>query len=234
MTNPAGRKVLGILVVTLVLVACATADPAAIDETTTTAVEASTTAAAETTTTIAATTTTTLAATTTTTEATPTTEQYDFVKPVTITMPSDWVSSLDPTAESLALLIEAPDGVGAFLSEGAETTVDSWVERLISHDNLETTEPVASDVGGAPGFWFDARIGNATEGRDCGGTICVAIADPPGEGEWFVIRGAPNRVWIVDVDGTAVLITAEASEAGFEEFVAAFEEVLATVEWAEG
>ena len=109
------------------------------------------------------------------------------------------------------------------------------MERLTSDDNLETTEPVSVDVGGAPGFSFDARVRNTTEGVYCGGTdLCVPIAKPPGESSWVAFPGSPNRIWIVDVDGTAVLITAEASEPDFEEFRAAFEEVLATVEWAEG
>jgi hypothetical protein len=216
-----------IAALSLVLAACASEDPEANVETTTNEKVATTT------TEVLASTTTTAGATTTT-EAAPTTEQFPFLVPVTITLPSDWTGSLE--AGSQVLLFEAPNGYGAFVIESPELTVDGWMERIMGQPNLDASEPEATEVGGAPGFSFDARVGNATEGLVCGDAgFCVSIAEiPEHEYGWVVLKGYPNRIRIVDVNGTAVLVTAEATEAAFESFVAQFEEVLATVEWAGG
>ena len=48
---------------------------------------------------------------------------------------------------------------------------------------------------------------------------------------WYLLRGAPNRAWFVDVDGETVAFFAEARESGFDASVAEVDLVLAELVW---
>lgn len=224
------NKIRALVGLMMLLTACSSQDPSAGD-TTTIGGGVTTTAAIESTTTSPATSTTSMA--TTTTAAEPVEVELAFIVPLTFAIPPDWQASVQ--AESHAVAIQAPPGAAAFANEGSDKTVESWVDEITGQANLVTTEPEATEVGGAPGLSFDARtVANASEGQICDGATCVAITSIPGQFEWYVMKGYPNRIWIVDVDGTTVLIAAEASEATFDAFVAEFEETLATIQWGGG
>jgi hypothetical protein len=215
MNHPRALVIAGL---SLVLAACA-AETA--DTTTTSAEMTTTTAAPEPTTTTAP-------ATTTTTVAT-TEHQLDFVIPVTLTTPSDWTAQV--TAQSHVIDIVAPNGLAIFASRDTEVTTDGWLAELAAEENLVVGEPTPVEVGGAPGITFEVAFGAATEGLLCGDALCVLILNRP-DYQWAILDGYPNQIWILDVNGSTVLIAAEPSSSS-STFLEEFEEVLASVEWGE-
>lgn len=218
------RRGLSFLAAILIVVACAEPDSSA-----TTDLEVVTTAAPE------PTTTTSTIALTTSTEATTTTlpeaieREFGLVVPFTMTTPPDWQRAADSTQQ--VLYMEA--GPNPILFAVAEReTVEEWVDFLTTNPGLTATEPVPVEIGGAPGFTLEVRVGPEATEIGCQSLGPCAYIVTEGNG-WYIVGGLPNQVWVVDVGGRAVLISAEASESSFEGFVARVEEALATLEWSE-
>lgn len=221
MGNPFGFAKVGPQLAALLLIAaCGTT---ATTEDTTTTTMATTTTAPATTTTEEATTTT---AATTQPEASE--QTFDFAVPFTATLPSNWRVAQESAPRLLYL--ERGRNLVAFSTFGPET-VEEWRSRLTEDPNLVVTEPEAAEIDGAEGFRLDATVSDEAGTEGCFGQgRCVTLIEQfPG---WIVLEGLPNRIWVVDVAGTAVFIVAEASdEDAFGDFVAQVDEFLATLTW---
>jgi hypothetical protein len=194
-----------------------------------TATEATTTTAASATTTSPTTTTTEGTTTTTvdTSEPEASEQSFDFDVPFTATVPSDLRRASD-SAPRLLFLQRGQDLL-AFSTFG-EDSVEAWRLKLTENPDLVATEPTEVEIDGAEGFWVDVTLSDQAGTVGCFGQgRCTSLIEQlPG---WVVVEGLPNRIWVVDVQGTAVFIAAESNEDGFEDWVAEVEEVLATVDW---
>lgn len=211
----------GWLATLLLIAACAT--PAGEEATT---VAPTTTTAPATTTTEMATTT---AAAPTTTQAAASEQSFDFHVPFTATVPSNLRRASD--SDPRFLFLKRGRNIVAFSTFGPET-VEEWRTQLTEDPNLDVTEPEAVEIDGAQGFWVDVTLSDEAGTVGCFQGRCThLIEDFPG---WSIFEGLPNRIWVVDVEGTAVFIAAESSEGDFEEFVAEVEGVLATLTWESG
>jgi hypothetical protein len=89
------------------------------------------------------------------------------------------------------------------------------------------SEPAAAEVGSAEGVVLDLRL---AEGQDEAYSSSRTLFEDS-EGAWVVEPDRPSRIWIVDVDGEAVMIVTDAPERAFDNWVAVVEEALSTVEW---
>jgi len=101
-----------------------------------------------------------------------------------------------------------------------------------------TLAPIRSqgpvEVARTPGYTLDVRLapGGGANSPSCQQELCEPLFASGFRG-WNILDGLPNRLWIVDLDGSPVVIAAEASEGSFEAFTDGFEEALATLEWGE-
>ena len=109
----------------------------------------------------------------------------------------------------------------------APDDVASW---LAAHPRLETTsEPV--EVGGHQGVRLTVRVapGAGYAGARCPSRCVLLFAlDTPGR-LFELVEGNENRLDVVTVDGTTLVVAAEAPPAAFDAFGAAVDGLLATV-----
>jgi tRNA A-37 threonylcarbamoyl transferase component Bud32 len=109
----------------------------------------------------------------------------------------------------------------------APDDVASW---LAAHPRLETTsEPV--EVGGYQGVRLTVRVapGAGYPGVRCPSRCVLRFAlDTPGR-LFELVEGNQNRLDVVTVDGTTLVVAAEAPPAAFDAFGAAVDTLLATV-----
>lgn len=215
--------------VCIVLVACDTDSEA---ETTVTTVDVVTTMTSGPTTTSAPVTTSTVPepTTTATTQPEASQRQFGFVVPFSVTIPTSWTRHEQSTQETL--YIEAGINTIVFGVSDRET-VDEWRDFLTNHEGLTATEPTEVELGGAPGFTTDVRLGpDATDAGCQTQQRCVNVLS--GVTGWTIVDGSPNRIWVVDMDGRPVFIAAEASESSFDSFAADVADALTTLVWEAG
>ena len=158
--------------------------------------------------------------------------QFGFLAPISITVPASWAR--EPESSQEVLYIDVGINQVMFAIDQGPETVDGWLERLTTDEDLIATEPTPVAVGGAPGYTLDVRLapGGGATSPSCQPAPCEPLFTAGFRG-WNILDGLPNRLWIVDLDGSPVLIAAEASEESFEAFIGPIEEALATLEWGE-
>ncbi len=170
------------------------------------------------------------------TESGPTALDVDWSVPFSITAPAGWSTeapeNIGTTSGNTAWLGAGPDRYLA-LSRSGEETVDAWVERVTTAEQLEATEPVETEIGGASGYRVDLRTSDAAGDATCfnPGRCYTLFTDE--SGYWPVIEGRPTRAWFLDVDGETIVIATDAPERAFEEWAATVEGVLGTLTWTD-
>ncbi len=208
-----------IVLAAAVLPGCAGADSTETTSATTLAVTA-TTAAATTTTAAAATT----AAVVTTTTTPGLLTAPAFVVPFEMT--ATGVFLVKSTAINTGWIdYRAGSGQYVVFTVGGPESVDAWVEYLTTDDLMIATEPQITDIGGQTATTIDVRLsGDPFD--------LFTYAPAPGDlAVWGIEPGAADRIHLVEVDGVTIAIIIEAPEAAFEEFAAAVDASLATLEW---
>ena len=155
--------------------------------------------------------------------------------PFTITSPSDWAQG-EATTEN-AVEIVAGTGLRTVLAvfRKSPDTPDERVERLTTAGALDATEPTPVELDGASGHVFDVRLSDAAAGCSAGGSSlggrCYTIHGPEGEWVWVIEEGRPSRMWVLEVNGDTVVMSSDAREDRFEEWVPTMERVVATIQW---
>jgi hypothetical protein len=139
-----------------------------------------------------------------------------------ITIPPDWENETDVPDEFVSLRATS-DRWLVFYNRGPDT-VEAWRELVTSDERFVATEPEPTEVGGATGVVFDFQLAEGQPEADLFGNPLYG---------WLVTPDRPNRAWIVDVDGTPVMVVTDAPERPFESWVATVEEALATLTWGE-
>jgi hypothetical protein len=205
-----------------------------VEETTITSVAPTSTASSVSTTLDSSTTVTTVPPTTVTTVPATTAEPEDvafspgWTVPFTMTAPSTWARHEASSGETL--VIDAGLGRFVLFTLDGPDTVEGWIERLQAAEPIDVGEPTAMEVGGATGQAVEVRLG--PEATDTG---CFSMGPcwnvTGGDFGWVVLEDTPNRFWILDVDGETVAILTEATERGFESWVAEVVSVLSTITW---
>ena len=155
--------------------------------------------------------------------------------PFTITTPGDWAQG-EATTENA---VEIVDGTGLrtvlAVFRKSPDTPDDWVERLTTAEALDATEPAPVELNGASGHVFDVRLSDAAPGCAAGGSSlggrCYTIHGPEGEWVWVIEEGRPSRMWVLDVNGDTVLMSSDAREDRFPEWVPTIEGVVSTIHW---
>jgi hypothetical protein len=147
----------------------------------------------------------------------------EFEPPIAFNVPAGWrvteefgmVQAFRGAGEAQALTFES----------AGEGDLDQRVEEMRGTPELEASEPQETTIGG-----YDARMFEAEPG------FAMAIEGS----EYFALGQGPVRAWVMDVDGTLVMVFAESSVLRTErreadEIVAAFfsevEQILQTVEF---
>jgi len=153
----------------------------------------------------------------------------NWTVPFSMAAPADWERDEQPMGTSYALST-GPDRWIVFSDTGPDT-VDAWIEELTTTPQLVVTEPEPAEVGGAQGFVFDVSTSSEAP-KAAGGSPCAKPCWELIEG-WIVEKDRPNRVWLVDVDGKAIMIVTDAPERALEGWAATVEEALATLEWGD-
>jgi hypothetical protein len=170
------------------------------------------------------------------TESGPTALDVDWSVPFTITAPAGWTSeapgNIGATTADTAWLGAGPDRYLA-LSRSGEETVDAWVERVTTAEQLDATEPVEVEIGGVAGYRVDLRTSDAASEATClNSGRCYTLFED-GSGYWPVVEGRPTRAWFLDVDGETIVIATDAPERAFEQWAAMAEGVLETLSWTD-
>jgi uncharacterized protein YjbI with pentapeptide repeats len=116
----------------------------------------------------------------------------------------------------------------------APENADEWASWFQRHPNLEISNSLPVKVGSASGVQIDVTDVSAPDNysQDCGDKPCVLLYRTSSNG-WIVSReGWKYRFFIVDVEGTTVLIDTSALADKFDEFLPKAQKVLDTVEWS--
>ena len=127
------------------------------------------------------------------------------------------VGIIEPTSG-----LAAPDAIGgpegppaSFIEIPSDLT--SWVEAI---PEIELRGSGSRDIGGIESNFVDiAVIGAPERNGDCGGTACFTLFNF-GLGPFLAIEGSPQRIYVVELPETTILINVEAPEAEFDGFVA--------------
>ena len=126
----------------------------------------------------------------------------------------------DPSRPAEKVAVPAPEDMIAWLRE---------------HPNLEAGEPVPVTVGGVSGTQLDVEVSSVLRDYPEGCPVpCVNAwprSDERGEREFVFFLGDKGRHIVLNVEGETVIVSIEAPEEKFEEFLPEAQEVLDTVEW---
>jgi hypothetical protein len=146
--------------------------------------------------------------------------------PFSITTPGTWRP--DPMLPSTPRTLAFAAGVDRWLvfHRPDADTVDAALDVLRSRSTLSLTDPAPVDIGGAQGVVFDLSLADDAAPDE------VTLFEDPSLGAWSIERGRPNRIWLVDVDGTILMIVTDAPAGAFDTFVATADAALATLEWS--
>ena len=127
------------------------------------------------------------------------------------------VGIIEPTSGLAAPdAIGGPDGPPASFIE-IPSDLTSWVEAI---PEIELRGSGSRDIGGIESNFVDiAVIGAPERNGDCGGTACFTLFNF-GLGPFLAIEGSPQRIYVVELPETTILINVEAPEAEFDGFVA--------------
>ncbi|HEX2767612.1 MAG TPA: hypothetical protein VHR55_13355 [Candidatus Limnocylindria bacterium] len=158
------------------------------------------------------------------------TRQFGWDHPLSITVPDNWTrwSGGGPST----LVIEVP--VDRWIQFTVEPPPEggSWLDRITSANQLTVGEPVPTEIGGVPGVAVDFELRDDAPICQTEGEPCFQLV-PSGFAFWVVLEDRPNRAWIIDLDGTEILILTDAPSAAFDAWVATTEEVLSTLTWSD-
>ena len=154
--------------------------------------------------------------------------------PFSITAPADWSDEVPfaGTTTANGVWFGTMDRyVG--ISRSGEETVDAWVDKVTTAEQLEATEPVEVEIGGAAGYRVDLRTSDEASSASClnNGRCYTLFQDD--SGYWPVVEGRTTRAWFVDVEGETLAIATDAPDSAFEEWVTTVEAALATLEWTD-
>ncbi len=158
------------------------------------------------------------------------TKEFSWAHPFTATLPDNWEKMDGTGAPTLVLhaaldrwlqfTVQPPDGGG------------TWVERIETSPNIAASEPVAVDIGGVAGVMYDLDITERVANCPGEGGRCYLLI-PSGSAQWVMVENRPNRAWIVELDGTEVLIITDAPDGAFDTWIAQVEASLATLTWSQ-
>jgi len=162
-----------------------------------------------------------------------------------------WLPSRD-TSDKRALFLDGPKGghltftnpSGVFdpstpsepkLLSPPENT-NEWATWFQRHPNLETSNSVPVKVGSASGVQIDVTDVSAQVNypQDCGDKPCFLLYRTSNNSGIVSREGWKYRFFIVNVEGTTVLIYISAPADEFDEFLPKTQKVLDTVEWSKG
>jgi hypothetical protein len=118
----------------------------------------------------------------------------------------------------------------------APENADEWASWFHRHPNLETSNLDLVNVGSAAGVQIDVTNISApdTYPQECSDKPCVLLYKTSGNSVIYVREGWKYRFFIVDIEGTTVLIEISAPADEFDEFLPKAQKVLDTVEWSKG
>lgn len=163
---------------------------------------------------------------TTTTVAETTTTTHGFAAefttsdfPVPFTLPHNGWRIEESRSRSDVVNIGGFSGpLGLMVSE--DRSVDGWLT-LLSQPGLEVSEPEAAEVGGLQAVTLMVSA-------PAGGIGLITV----GNAVWTIQEGSPERVWLVEVDGSAVAIFAAHDQAAQRDsWFAEVEESLRALRW---
>ena len=126
------------------------------------------------------------------------------------TFPGAGILWLRPPAGSAIILV---------LYEGQ--SVDEVVTEVTGRDGYDSTDPVVAILDGAAGITLDLRLAEGSASDD----VEPLFWDPGEQQGWPLQEGTFTRVWVVDVNGDAVMFAAGA------EIADAVGDALESLEW---
>lgn len=124
----------------------------------------------------------------------------------------------DPSKPDEKVPISAPEDMVAWFQE---------------HPNLEVGEPVPVTVGGVAGTQLDVVVSSVLNDypEDCPVPCVNAWPRSPQPMSFLFFLGDKGRHIVLDIEGETVIVSIEAPEEKFDEFLPEAQEVLDTVEW---
>jgi hypothetical protein len=152
--------------------------------------------------------------------------EISWVIPFSIMAPGTWRP--DPMLPSTPRTLAIAAGVDRWLvfHRPDADTVDAALGTLRSRTTLSLTDPAPVDVGDAPGVVFNLSLAEDAAPDE------VTLFEDPSLGAWSIERSRPNRIWLVDVEGTILMIVTDAPAGAFDSFAATADAALATLEWS--
>lgn len=145
-------------------------------------------------------------------------EATEFEPPFTIELPADWRST--EAEPGVVQFVSGTTGGHAltFSSRLADTPVAEAVDLMRTAPSLTATEPADATVAGHQGRVFTGEVEDDTE--------------IPGI-QYFAVSAFRMRIWAIDVDGTTVVLVADALATESDPFFAEVDEVLGTLVFGE-
>lgn len=156
--------------------------------------------------------------------------EFVWAHPFTATVPNGWVK-LD--GGSTTLVFEVLGSRYVQFTTARPDEADTWLERIQTAPYLVVGEPAPTEIDGKTGVVVDFEL--SEDANVCpqeGDRKCFQLIRGA-DSAWIVVEGGKTRAWIIDMDGSEVLIITDAEAGPFDSWVAQVEEVLATLTWSD-
>lgn len=156
--------------------------------------------------------------------------EFIWAHPFTATVPDGWVR-LDsgPTT----LVFEVLGSRYLQFTTARPDEADTWLERIQTAPHLVAGEPAPTEIDGKAGVVIDFVLGeSANQCPQQGNQKCFQLIRGA-DSAWIVAEGGKTRAWIIDMDGSELLIITDAEERPFDSWVEQVEAVLATLTWSD-
>lgn len=156
--------------------------------------------------------------------------EFVWAHPFTATIPNGWVR-LD--TGSTTLTFEVLGSRYLQFTTARPDEADSWLERIQTAPHLVVGEPAPTEIDGKAGVAVDFVLSeSANVCPQEGNRKCFQLIRGV-DSAWIVVEGGKTRAWIIDMDGSEVLIITDSEEGPFDSWVAQVEAVLATLAWSD-
>jgi hypothetical protein len=141
---------------------------------------------------------------------------------------SDWIDFSRGTDEVLTILhvTRVWDSQGAPTVETVPADLDGWIR---THPRLRITSERQVGLAGQTADEFTASVTSGESGCSAAAGPCFEFFAPTSHGPFSLVVGNENRIDVVSVAGSDVVVTLEAPPGAFDAFQSAADGLLASL-----
>lgn len=126
-----------------------------------------------------------------------------------------------------------PDKPSEEVPKPPPESVDGWITWFQEHPNIDAGEPVPATIGGVSGKRIDVATSTIPGDypEDCGGPCVPSFSASEKEGKFSFFAGYKERYYVLNVDGTVMLVGISIPDEEFDQLLPEAQKVVDTIEW---